>query len=321
MMLESGNQVGDEARVAQLASGDVEGHSRGRQLFPQFNRHIHHPVEDVAAQRHDEAGFLGEGNERIGSHQSHGWVLPPDQGFDAGPGPGPEVHGRLVVHDELVAFDGTTKISLQRETPRHVVTQASVNVQCADPAMAFATYMAASASRISPSASVERVLNAIPIEIEKKNSPPCREKGAAIADSMSWARSSTVSVSASATRSANSSPPKRATMVPLSTTDLKRSAMACRIRSPSAWPSPSLIHLNPSRSRKSTAGRCSRVSSLSERSLRNLDRLTNPVSESNLAAASRRAMCWSRCNAKAARLTAAATARCSNTSGRCGTVR
>ena len=65
------------------------------------------------AQRHDEAGLLGDGDERVGHHQPARRVTPPHQRLQ-GRQPTGAVDDGLVVKLELVALDGAAELRLRR---------------------------------------------------------------------------------------------------------------------------------------------------------------------------------------------------------------
>ena len=61
----------------------------------------------------DEARLLGQRDELVGGEQPAGRVLPPGQRLDAAPRARPHVEDRLVVQDELVAFDAAAQLRLE----------------------------------------------------------------------------------------------------------------------------------------------------------------------------------------------------------------
>ena len=71
-----------------------------------------HPVAD----RHDEAGFFGDRNERVRRHQTARRMAPADQRFGAAHAVRRDVDLRLVVQLELTLFERAAQVVLQRQT-------------------------------------------------------------------------------------------------------------------------------------------------------------------------------------------------------------
>ena len=110
-----------------------------------------------------------------------------------------------------------------------------------------------------------------------------RNGRSSVSMSASASRSTSARVAMPSTRTANSSPPSRATVSEERVVLTMRCATACSSRSPASWPSESLMFLKLSRSRNMTATelcpRCARVSACCTRS-RNRLRFASSVSGS-----------------------------------------
>ena len=130
------------------------------------------------------------------------------------------------------------------------------NTACLAIPMPLARYMAVSASRSRSSGRIEFTPppSAMPIDAEVKTSCPSMSKGI---DSSRCTRSATreasAAVSTPSTSTANSSPPRRATVSPARRVRSRRREIWMSSWSPARWPSESLTTLKRSRSRKSTA--------------------------------------------------------------------
>src|SRR6185295_6533420 len=74
-----------------------------------------HVAHRPQADRDDDADFLGERNEAVGTEHAHAWMAPPQQRFETRDAPGAESDLRLVVHLELVALEGVTQARLHRK--------------------------------------------------------------------------------------------------------------------------------------------------------------------------------------------------------------
>jgi hypothetical protein len=66
--------------------------------------------EHPRAERHDEAGLLGQRDEVAGQDQPARRVLPAHQRLEAGDGAGVNVDDRLVVHLELASLQGPVQV-------------------------------------------------------------------------------------------------------------------------------------------------------------------------------------------------------------------
>ena len=74
-------------------------------------RLLQHPL----AERHDEAGVLGEGDERVGGEPAPLRVVPAHQRLDAGDAAGLERHDGLVDEAQLAGLDAAGQVGLQLE--------------------------------------------------------------------------------------------------------------------------------------------------------------------------------------------------------------
>ncbi|HEX2160444.1 MAG TPA: hypothetical protein VHF88_01320 [Thermoleophilaceae bacterium] len=100
----------DEVVGEQLARGDVDGHrevrgARAAVLLPARNLVAglaQHPLAD----RQDQAGPLGDGDEAVGRDGTERRMVPAHQGLDADHLAAAQVDGGLVVEPQLTALDG-----------------------------------------------------------------------------------------------------------------------------------------------------------------------------------------------------------------------
>ncbi len=86
----------------------------------------HDSREDPPAERHDEAGLLGDGDEVIRQHQPAFRVLPAHQRFEPHDASGPERHDRLVVHQEIAAVDAAPQVGLELEQGHRALVHVAV---------------------------------------------------------------------------------------------------------------------------------------------------------------------------------------------------
>jgi hypothetical protein len=77
-------------------------------------------LEDPAPERHDEPGFLGQGDEAVGPDQAQGGVPPADQRLETFEFAVGKADLRLVFEEELRALQG----ALERVHQRHPVDDA-----------------------------------------------------------------------------------------------------------------------------------------------------------------------------------------------------
>ena len=137
---QDGLDVVEEARVGQLAPGDVD-----------VDRERLHPceaempraqlargrIEDAFADRHDEPALLGERQIVTGRDRPEQGMAPPEEGLDRGDRAGREVDDGLVLQPELVARDSAFEFgreiegrSLRPRTWGHARTVASAPIDC-----------------------------------------------------------------------------------------------------------------------------------------------------------------------------------------------
>ena len=71
--------------------------------------------EHPAADRYDQPGVLGEGDELVRRDETAGGVLPADEGLDPSDGVRVEIEDGLVGEEELVRSDGNAQVGLKLE--------------------------------------------------------------------------------------------------------------------------------------------------------------------------------------------------------------
>jgi hypothetical protein len=67
-------------------------------------------THDPCSERDDQPALLGQSNELARGQQAPGRMVPPDQRLQTDHGEGVEVDERLVVHLELIAFEGPVQL-------------------------------------------------------------------------------------------------------------------------------------------------------------------------------------------------------------------
>src|SRR5660397_36663 len=124
-----GQQLGDhrgQALVEQVAGGEVHRDRQrptGVRPGPDLAQGT---VQDVAGERPDQAGVLGQRDEVIRWDQAAVGVLPADQGLGADDVPGADADLGLVVQDQLVAVQRPTQVPEQRQLRRGVAVDGRV---------------------------------------------------------------------------------------------------------------------------------------------------------------------------------------------------
>ena len=251
------HEVG-EGRCGELAGGDVD---REQEVAPVVGvgprrRLTHRGLEHPGAERHDEPGALGPGDDLVGTDEpASGWFqrrsasAPPDVA-------GPQVDLGLVHEGELVALERVPQArdSAWSRSTTSVRISSSKTTNPPRP-WRFAWYMAASALRRTVSAVASRpgVTVATPMLADKKTSWPSRLNGRREASSMVAVTWRAWATSARSSTTTNSSPPKRAKSVRDGSNERTRSANCLSRTSPDRWPRLSLIRLNASMSRNMAA--------------------------------------------------------------------
>ena len=283
--------VATRSGLCELAGREVDAHWTAvacRLVVPAAQpaaRLAQHP----AADRHDQAGLLGQRDELAGRRPGRARVLPAHERLDAAGRAAREVDHAAGSEAQLVALERAAQRALEsRARSRASARMASSKTSKRPRPRSLARYIAASASRIRSSAADSAAGAA------RCRCSPCRKTSLSVDDerlveqrrrcARRSARAS-ASPATSSHRTANSSPPKRATV------SAGRSAAAQPRRrrrtsspSPAAWPSESLIELEAVeveeqhgdaalRRRRARRSACSRRS-------RNSARLGSPVSGS-----------------------------------------
>src|SRR5262249_31759161 len=102
---DSVDDVGDEELLAREVDADAV--DAGGAGIPAPDRELAAGLaQEPLAQGHDDAAFLGDGDEVAGGDHAEGRMAPACEGFDGFDFAGVEGDDRLIVEDELVAFDG-----------------------------------------------------------------------------------------------------------------------------------------------------------------------------------------------------------------------
>ena len=255
--------LGGEPRLDGLARRDVDAHRQVGPAEPGVAPGAELPaggLGDQPAERHDQAGRLGERDElaSAGSARASGWR----QRTSASK---PTIRAVGELDDRLVVRARTASVVDRRRGARppsragsgapcpHRRVEDGVAAPCP---RAFAAYIAASAWASRSSArSVVAAREGDPdadadddraaVELDRSPQLGGQPLGrVATASSTPWTRSS---------RIVNSSPPWRAAMSPARIVAARRWATSTRRRSPARWPSESLTTLKSSRSRNRTA--------------------------------------------------------------------
>ena len=115
-LLQRAGDAGDQVLLPELPRRHVhaDGHRRQARVLPGLvlpAGFVQHPIAD----RHDQAGFLGDRNEFDRRHHAQRRVVPADQRFDREDAPRAQVDLRLIVQDELATRDGVSQFLLQQE--------------------------------------------------------------------------------------------------------------------------------------------------------------------------------------------------------------
>ena len=114
--------VGHDVRVLQLLDAEVDAHRQRRverELVLHDLRLAAALAQDPAADRHDQAGLLGERDEAVRLQQAALGVLPAQQRLEPADHTVLEAHHRLVVQLELVVGDRALEVGLQLEAGEH----------------------------------------------------------------------------------------------------------------------------------------------------------------------------------------------------------
>ena len=133
-MSESGRQVGGgdglrqrpaERRVLELARREVDAHGQvlaaGGQLPDACLAACR--LEHPAADGHDGAALLGEGDEVLGHPPLHAGRVPANERLEAGHGAVGEAHDGLVLEAQLLPLDGLAQRALERPAFRDAPSQ------------------------------------------------------------------------------------------------------------------------------------------------------------------------------------------------------
>ena len=113
-----GEELGDLARqalVEQVAGGQVHRDGQRPAGIGPGARLREGGVQDVAGERADQPGVLGERDELVGKDQAALGVLPAHQGLGADDLAGADADLGLVVQDELAAVQRPAQVPEQRE--------------------------------------------------------------------------------------------------------------------------------------------------------------------------------------------------------------
>ena len=216
----------------------------------------HAVLEDQVAERHDEAGRLGDRDELVGSDDATIRMVPARERFEPGDVERGEIHDRLV-HDLDLARARARSAVLPRAPSRCWTTTSIAGSNCSSrprPSR-FAAYRAMSAWRSRSVGLAPSRTRSAPTEHPSTTARPATMIGAQIGGRQSLRRSSRPrrARGASARRIANSSPPMRATRSAGRTVARRRRDTSTSTSSPAWWPSASFTALNPSRSSTTTA--------------------------------------------------------------------
>ena len=113
--LERALDLGGDAALGELASGDVDADSQRRPARVLALPRADLPAglgEHPAADRPDQAGLLRNGDEEIGREQPAARMLPARERLEPDHGAGLQIDDRLVVRDDLVAFQRVAQLGL-----------------------------------------------------------------------------------------------------------------------------------------------------------------------------------------------------------------
>ena len=103
-----------QIRVPELHGRNVDGHGQRRQAGIPPARHLRHGrAQHPFADRNDQPGFFGKGNELGRRHHAPFGVLPADQGLDADDAVIAQAALGLVVQQQLPTFQRTAQCALQ----------------------------------------------------------------------------------------------------------------------------------------------------------------------------------------------------------------
>ena len=217
----AGERVGEdqaELGVGELAVADVDADDQPgalRELAPLGELRAG-GLEDPAAERHDQAGLLGDRDELRRLDEAAVAVGPARERLEAGDPAGRGLHDRLV--DDLaararsIAWRRSVSMSSRRIT---CSCMRASNTAWRPLPSALARYIATSASRSTVSGAASASASAMPIDASMNSSRSSISNGVR---SVAWTRSATTDASCTSVTSSsstvNSSPPRRATVSP-----------------------------------------------------------------------------------------------------------
>ncbi len=228
--------VADEVRRHQLRGGDVDADLELSVLVValppvQVDTGLHqYPSPDFD----DEAGLLGQGDDRVGGHDAADRVRPPEQGLDADDAPVGGRHDGLVLGTQLPTCQRAAQVAVQRGP---VVGQALfAHVDHPVPGASLALGLVHRGVGV-----LEDLLGDVVAAAREGDADTGadldldarQDKGLPRASSMRVARGSTCAVfSRSSHRMTNSSPARRARVSPGRRSSVRRPATATRSSSP-----------------------------------------------------------------------------------------
>ena len=241
----------------------IVGAALGRQRVPQAASVAATLAQHPAPDRDDQAGLLGERDELPRRDQPALGVAPAQQRLDAEDAAVLEPHERLVVQLELLGGDGALQVGAQLEPGEHTLVHLRLEHRGSCPCRRASRGTSPRRRRGSaprrPPARPPRRPRCRCCSAARAPCAPTRSGIASDSSTRSAVSAASWTSSMSSSRSANSSPPKRAAVSLARTLVARRFATSASTSSPAAWPRLSLIVLKSSRSRKTTAiPRCSR---------------------------------------------------------------